>query len=366
MVVEAQTVQMDSQALSSVERLFWEQIDGGSHPGAALAVYRYGQPVLDLWGGLSDGDSGKPIAQDTLYLIFASTKPLTAASLHVLWERGDLGWDDPVARYWPEFAQNGKGGVTVRHILTHQGGFPDLPKELTWDKWNDWGAVLLAMEMATPIYEPGTVIAHHSHNFGWVVAELVRRIDSRPFTRFMQEEITGPLGMLDTYFGIPPQLEDRVSKVHAMEDCDRLELVATFNRPEVHGAVHPGAGTISTARDVARFYALLERGGTLDGVQIMKPETVAEVTALQVEGTDPVQNLYVRRSLGLLLADDRMGSSRTDDIRSFGHGGTGTSVVWADADSGLAMAYITNGHRANPTNRPRLAAVSQAVRDACV
>jgi len=356
---------MDAQALGRVERLFREQIGKGTHPGAVLAAYRHGQAVLDLYGGVADRESGRPVAQDTMFVLYSSTKPLAAACLYILWERGKLGWDDPVAKHWPEFAQNGKAGVTVRHILTHRGGFPDTPKELTWDKWRDWDAVVRTMEGATPIYEPGTVIAYHARNFGWVIGELVRRIDGRPFSRFLRDELTGPLGMKDTYVGLPPSLEARVSRIYAMEDCDRPEMVSDYNRPEVHQAVHPAGGGISTARDLVRFYAMMECGGTLDGVRVLKLETVAEVTKLQVEGMDRTLGQYVRRSLGMWLGDQRMGTSGTVDIHTFGHGGAGTSVGWADPDSGLAVAYITNGFRANVSNNPRLAAISQAIRDAC-
>lgn len=366
MVVAAETVEMDSGALARVEALFLEQIHQGLHPGAALAVYRHGQPVLDLYGGVADTRSGKPSSRDTMFVLFSSTKPLAAACLYILWERGKLGWDDPVAKHWPGFAQNGKAEVTVRQVLTHQSGFPETPEELTWDRWRDWSAVVRAMERATPSVTPGSAIAYHSINFGWVIAELVERVDGRPFSLFLQKELTGPLGMEDTYVGLPPSLEERVSTLHLMEpDSDPRGFVPTFNRSEVHQAVVPAACGIGTARYLARFYAMMACGGSLDGVQVLKPETVSEVTRLQVEGTDLTTQLHTRRSLGFALGDVRMGSSRTVDIHTFGHGGAGTSVGWADADSGLAVAIITNGFRANHSNNPRLAALSQAVRDAC-
>lgn len=365
MVVAADAVQMDPQALERVVTLFQEQISQGSHPGAALAVNRHGKAVLDLYGGLADAEAGKAVDSDTMFVLYSSTKPLAAACVHILWERGKLGWDDPIAKHWPEFARNGKGDITVRHVLTHQGGFPETPADLTWDKWRDWDAVVRAMEEITPDYPAGTVLAYHPRNFGWVLAELVRRVDGRPFSQFLQEEVTGPLGMGDTYVGLPPALESRVSGVHAMEDCDRPSQVSIYNKPEVHQAVHPAGGGIATARDLAQYYAMMAGGGALDGVRILAPETVSVVTELQVEGMDLTNERTSRRSLGLSLGDPRMGSSATEDIRTFGHGGEGTSIGWADPDSGLAMAYITNGYRDDKSNYPRLAAISQAVRDAC-
>jgi len=366
MVVAAASVQMDPQVLEGVERLFRQQIDRGLHPGAALAVYRHGKLVLDLQGGLADRESGKRIASDTMFVLYSSTKALAAVTLHILWQRRQLEWDDPVAKHWPEFARNGKGAVTIRHVLTHRGGFPETPGELTWNKWRDWDAVVQAMEEISLEYQPGEVMAYHARNFGWVIGELVRRIDGRPFNRFLQEEVTGPLGMTDTYVGLPPELEERVSRMHAMEDCDRPGMIPPYNQPEVHQAVQPAGGGIASARDLARFYAMMVGSGALDGVRILGKETLMEVTQLQVEGMDHSLGQHMRRSLGLVLADQRMGASETAGSRTFGHGGAGTSVGWADPDLGLAVAFITNGFRANQTNNPRLEAISQAVRDACL
>lgn len=365
MVVAANAVGMDPKALQRVEALFWEQIKQRVHPGAALAVYRYGKPVLDLYGGVADLETAKPVNRDTMFVLYSSTKPLAAACVHILWQRGKVEWDEPIAVCWPEFGQHGKAGVTVRHILTHQAGFPETPSELTWDRWQDWEGVVRAMEEATLSYEPGKVIAYHPRNFGWVIGELVRRVDGRSIQKFLQAELTGPLGMHDTYVGLPDHLEERVSKEHAMEDCDRPAMVSTYNRPEVHQAVQPAGGGIATARDMAKFYAMMAGGGTLDGARILSPETVEEVTNLQVEGMDHTLERYVHRSLGMALADPRMGSPASVTTRSFGHAGAGTSVCWADPDSGLAVAYITNGFRAETSNNQRLSAISQAVRDAC-
>ena len=365
MVVPAEKVQMDSQGLAEVEALFNQQIADGLHPGAGLAVYRHGSLALDLWGGSADAESGKQVTSDTMFVMYSNTKALTAGCIYILWERGKFQWDDPVASHWPGFAQNGKDKITIRQILTHQGGIPETPADIVSNGWSDWDLVARAMEGVTPTTEPGSVIAYHQSNYGWVLGELVRRIDGRPIGQFLKEEITDPLSMNDTHLGLPPSLEDRVSRIHAMEDAERVAIVDTFNRPDVHQAVNPAAGGIATARDLVRFYAMLGCGGILDGVRILKPETVEEVTKQQVEGHDHTFDVYVHRSLALWLADSRMGSSGGDPVRTFGHGGIGTSVGWADPDVGLAVAYITNGLRANASHLPRMTVISQAVRDAC-
>ena len=165
----------------------------------------------------------------------------------------------PVAAYWPAFAKHGKGTVTIRHILTHRGGFPETPPELSWDRWQDWDYVVECMEDIIPDYPAGQIMAYHPRNFGWVIGELVRRIDGRHIGAFLREEILDPLALHDGYVGLPPELEPRVSRIHAMEDCDRPGMIRPYNRPEVHQAVHPAGGGIFTARDLARFYAMLRQ-----------------------------------------------------------------------------------------------------------
>ena len=261
MVVTAEIARMDPRGLRRVEELFDQQIETGVHPGAALAVYRHGMPVLDLYSGVANQESGKMVAEDTMFVLYSSTKAVTSACLHILWERGKFDWDDTVAAHWPEFAQKGKEEVTIKHVMTHESGFPDTPSHMTWDRWHDWEAAVEAMEQIPLDYKPGRVIAYHPRNFGWVVGELVRRIDGRPIERFVREEITGPQNIEEFHLGIDPSMEDRVAKLYPMEDCDRTSQVTIYNRPEVHTAVLPAGGGIATARGLARFYAMMAGGG---------------------------------------------------------------------------------------------------------
>jgi CubicO group peptidase (beta-lactamase class C family) len=357
--------------LSEVERIFRDQVKVERlHPGAALAVYHHGRLVLDVVEGLADNQRGKTVEPDTLFVLFSSTKPLASVSVLQQVERGKAQLDDPVAKHWPGFAANGKESVTIRHILTHRGGFPRTPAELPSERWLDWDAVVAAMENAKPDFEPGTTGAYHALNHGWVCAELIRRIDGRTFPDYLRAEITGPLGMDDTYVGLPAELEERVAKLHAMEDVDEQGrgTVRTFNRPEVHRAVVPAGCGISTARDMARFYAALSLGGALDGVRIIGPETLADATAIHVDDFDRALNMPMRRGLGFNLgglggANLRYGHTAT--ARTFGHGGAGTSVCWAEQERELAMVFIPNGFRAGEGMIERCRVLSDAVRAAC-
>ena len=361
---------LDAHALQQVESLFFQQIARDLHPGAQLAVYYQGHLVLDLWGGMADAQRCRPVERDTMFVLFSSTKPLASMAVHWLIEHGRAELDAPVATYWPEFAANGKATATLRHILTHKGGFPETPADLPWQQWGDWQTVVQALERTTPRWAPGEVSAYHPINHGWVCGEIVRRIDGRPFPQFLREEITAPLGMHDTYVGLPAALEERVALLHAMADVDDngYAFVRTFNRPQVHQAIVPAAGGIATARDIARFYAMLAAGGSLDGVRVFAPETVARATAIAIDGErDYSLEQTVRRGLGFNLGgvrgfSDRMGLTST--ARMFGHGGAGTSICWADPELQLACVFLPNGYRGRDSIVERCQALSDAIRQA--
>jgi CubicO group peptidase (beta-lactamase class C family) len=368
MTKEAEGVDMDSEGLRAVGALFQQQLDEGLHPGASLAVYRHGSLVLELYGGLAERESSRPVTPETLFVLFSSTKPLAAICLHILLERNRFDLDDPVACYWPEFAHNGKAAVTVRHVLTHSGGFPQQPPQLPPRTWSDWSAIMRAMEEIELMWEPGQDTGYHPLNFGWVVGELVRRIDGRSINRFLREEVTGPLGMQDTYMGLPAELEGRVARLYTMDSEVEPQAAATFNRPEVHQSVIPAGGGISTACDLARFYAMLAAGGALDGVRVLSPESVERAVAVQVEvRRDRSLGIPMRWALGFHLGGNRIDLFGHDtNPRAFGHGGHGSSVGWADPDLGLAVAIITNGMRSPADHALRVAALSEAIRKACL
>ena len=368
MTTSTEIVGMDPKGLDNVKALFHKQIDEGLHPGAAMAVYRKDKLVLDLYGGMADVETGTPVKKDTLFVIFSSTKPLAAFCWHLLWERGQLEMGDWIGDRWPGFAKKGKGRVTVRQILTHTAGFPDTPPELTPDKMTDWDAAVQAMENAPLRYQPGDVVAYHSLNFGWVVGEIVRRVDGRTISQYLRDEVTAPLGMKDFHLGLPPEEESRVAKLYPMDDCEVPDSVKVFNLPSMHQAVIPAANGISTARDLARFYAMLGMGGSLDGTEIVRSGLIKTIAAVQREEDDAISGRPVKLGLGFAVDDPRMGTQRSSGRynHSIGHGGLGSSIGWVDLGTRLAVAIITNGVCGEDSNTKRLADLSEAVRDACL
>ena len=363
---------IDPSALVEVERRFREQLSPlRLFPGAALAIVHQGRLVLDLTGGYADTQRGEPATPDTLFPLFSGTKPFAAVALWQLIEQGRVGLDDPVAAHWPAFAQQGKGGVLVRHILSHRGGFPTTPPALPQGQWGDREAVATAVAAMPLEHEPGTVSAYHFLTQHWVLAELVRRVDGRAFQVYLRDEITGPLGLHDTHIGLPGDLEPRVAKLHATEGTDAWgrETLRSLHDAPLHRAVIPGASGVSTARDMARFYAAIAAGGALDGARILQAGTVDRILAIEVDGElDCTFDAPVRRGLGFELgglADPRRHwPGATSTARTFWHGGFGSSVCWGEPDLGLAMAFLSNGVRRDEAGAIARRDLSDAVRAA--
>jgi CubicO group peptidase (beta-lactamase class C family) len=329
------------QAQVAVERL---------HPGAALAVYHRGRLVVDLVAGLADTQRGVPVSTDTLFALRSAGKPFASVALLQLAQRGRLELDAPVATYWPRFERHGKGAVSVLHLLTHRGGFADGLGDLEPNRWLDQDAVAGALEELPQRYPPGTTSSYYHLAQQWVCAELVRRVDGRQFPTYLREEITGPLEMNDTHVGLPAELEARVAPTHLTEAASPENFDAVrFNHPGVHRLPVPVFG-VSTAPDMARFYATLAAGGELDGVRVLGTETVAYALAVVVDGEwDQALGGPVRRCLGFSLSGLHEPVARTpgtdSNARTFYHEGVGTVLAWGDLDLQLTMAFLTNGFR---------------------
>jgi CubicO group peptidase (beta-lactamase class C family) len=218
-------------------------------------------------------------------------------------------------------------------------------------------------------HAPGTTSAYHQLTQQWVCAEVVCRIDGRAYSDYIREEITAPLGMSDTYLGLPREIEHRLARLHATDGTDAwsLENMQAIQRATLHRGVVPAASGVSTARDMARFYAAIAAGGALDGVSILRPETVTMMLEVEVDGEiDRTFDVPVRRGLGFELgglADSRRhwpGATSTE--RTFWHGGFGSSICWGDPDLQLAMAFLSNGVRRDEAGAIARRDLSDAVR----
>jgi CubicO group peptidase (beta-lactamase class C family) len=366
------SIDIDVTAVTEIERRFWDQLSPlRLFPGAALAVYAGDRLLLDLQGGYADTQRGELVAADTLFPLFSGTKPFAAVALWQQIERGRLTLDEPVATYWPDFAQQGKERVLIRHILSHRGGFSMTPSELPRHRWGDWDAALHAVAAMPLEHEPGTGSAYHFLTQHWVCAALVCRQDGRAYADYLREEITGPLGLTDTYVGVPSELEHRVVKLHATDETDEWgrNVLRGMHEAPLHRMMVPGASGVSTARDMARFYAAIAAGGAIDGARILLPETVDRMLAIEADGEiDRTFEVPVRRGLGFELgglADPRRHwPGATSTSRTFWHGGFSSSVCWGDPDIGLTMAFLTNGVRRDEAGATARRDLSDAVRAA--
>ena len=327
-----------------------------SHPGRK-SVCRWqpitrGRLVIDAWAGLADTATGRKVDGDTLFTVFSTTKGIIYAAIHLLAERGRLSYNDAVARFWPEFGARGKQRVTVAQVLEHSSGVPQMPESTTVREICDWDRMCAAIADLPPLWEPGTKTGYHAFTMGWILGEVVRRIDGRSASRFVQEEICAPLGLESLFLGIPDEVEHRVATLvdappppglpaplPLLEKAVPAHLPAAaslFNRPDVRRASIPGAGGIMNARDLARFYASM--AGGVDGVRLLPPARVALLATERRHDLDQVLNLEIRKGLGYFLHGVN-GESIPGTPGAFGHPGAGGSVGWADPARGLALGF---------------------------
>ncbi|MEU8523273.1 serine hydrolase domain-containing protein [Streptomyces sp. NBC_01216] len=358
--------------------------------GAALAVYRDGVKVVDLWAGARDVDGNAaeaPWAVDTAQVVRSATKGVAAAVPLLLHQRGQLDLDAPVGTYWPEFKAAGKERVTVRQSLAHQAGVPVLDRPLTLAEAADRETALAAIAAQAPAWEPGTAHGYHAHTFSWLLAGLVHRVTGRTIGRWVAEEIARPLG-LDLWIGLPDDEAYRVGRLGPVEETEppgggalRLRAKRSVteayrdpdsltrrafgaidpqpdeNDPAYRAAELPGSSGVSTARALARFYAATL--GPVDGVRLFAPATLTLARTEESAGGDRVLMVGTRFGLGHMLhgpASPLLGPT------SFGHPGRGGSLGFADQESGIAFGYVTNGMRPTVTADPRAQALVRAVR----
>ncbi|MGW3349884.1 serine hydrolase domain-containing protein [Nonomuraea rubra] len=344
---------LQKQVQEAADRL----VESGDERGLQVAVYQDGVQIVDVVAGVADPETGRPVTAGTPFYNFSIGKGATSAVAHVLAERGLFGYDTPVAELWPEFARHGKERVTVRHVLSHTAGVPGVPLDTTPEDACDWGKMVAALEDAELWWEPGTKMGYHAYTFGYLVGEIVRRVTGKPISQVLREDVAGPLGVADElYFGMPEQeharlarLEDAPMDMSAWgempEDLPMLKAgpmtlmpnAALGNRPDYLSADIPAGGKTS-ARAIARMYAALL--GEVDGVRLITPERLREVTAVAASGADEVFGMPSAWGLGFNIG--RPGSTPEQTPTVFGVGGAGGSTAWADTATGTTFALTKN------------------------
>ncbi|HLG93153.1 MAG TPA: serine hydrolase domain-containing protein, partial [Acidimicrobiales bacterium] len=308
---------------------------------------------------------GEPWRRDTLVLVFSSTKGATALCAHWLAERGLVDLDAPVSTYWPEFAQAGKAGIAVSHLLSHQAGLAWVDGEMSLEDALAWDPVVEALARQEPHWEPGTKHGYHAMTFGWLVGEVVRRASGRRIGQLFREAVAGPLA-LDFWIGLPAAGEPRVARLHGSAEPGGQDwgqaveglaggkdsvLVKALNAPggafrrpgvwnlrQVRAAEVPAANGVGDARSLARMYAATL--GEVQGTRVLGPSQLAVASAQATSGPDAVlMGLDIQFGLGFMVPSSL---TRLGGPRSFGHFGAGGSVGWADPDAELAVGYVMN------------------------
>jgi len=354
-------------AFAAVRDAFERNFAEHGERGAAVAIRHRGEPVVDLWAGAAD-PAGRPWEDDTLAVVFSTTKGLAALCVHMLVDRGLVDVEAPLARYWPEFAANGKGGVTVAMALSHQAGLPVWQGPLPEDALQNWDLAARRLGDEAPLWEPGTAHGYHGLTIGWLVGELVRRVTGRTIGTFFREEVAGPLGA-DAWIGLPDAEHHRVAemelpapdptsdffcKVAAEPDWYGAKLVTNdggdingVNSPERRRMEHPSAGGIANARALAQVYAPLSLDGSHDGVRLVGADRLAAMrTVRSASSCDLILRLPTTFTLGFSKTWGARGLGPGNHVilgeHAFGTPGFGGSIGFADGEAGLAFGYVMN------------------------
>ncbi len=370
----------------AVREAFAENFAKRREIGAACAVYHKGEKVVDLWGGIRNIATGEPWEEDTMALVYSTTKGLAAMTLAVAHSRGWLDYDAPVSKYWKEFAQNGKEAITVRQLLGHQAGLFALDVPLDKNLVSDLDRLAEILARQKPAWKPGERQGYHAVTIGFYEGELLRLIDPqhRSLGQFFQDEIAAPLG-LDFYIRLPESIPD--SRLAPLVDPSFSEMLLgfpfalTFDVWNPHSNIRrallgselphdaeqiytrnleiPAGGGVGTARAIAKAYSVFATGGReLE----LKPETLQELTAPAVPPTNGFYDECMKGEVQFSLGFIKSGLSWTfGSPGSFGAPGAGGSLGFADPEKQIGYGYIPNRKSVELTGDPRDAALRDAL-----
>lgn len=354
-----------------VEAEFARNFQERGDVGAAVAVTAGGVAVVDLWGGWLDEAETRPWQRDSILNIWSAGKAVVAVCLLQLVEQGLVDLDAPVARYWPEFAQAGKAMLPVRLLLNHQAGLPAVRKLLPpGANILSWETMTAALAEQEPWWRPGTRFGYHVNTFGFLAGEVLRRVSGRTAGAYVREELAETLA-IDVLIGFGPEQDARVAdwlpeRAQAGDESPRpwlerdpatlagidLARVLAYRNPPAlpdgkvnsrvwRAAEFPSTNPHSNARALARFYGALASGGSIDGRQLLRPETIAQAIRIESDGEDAILGRPNRFGLGFQLTIPGvrpLGPGR----RSFGHYGNGGILGFADPDLGIGFGFVCN------------------------
>ena len=349
------------ERFAPVRAAFAAALEEGREQGAAFSVWLDGEAVVDLHGGWADRAATRPYAADTLTPVFSVTKAWTAVMVARLVDAGRLSYATPVAGLWPEFAQAGKGELTVGQLLSHRAGLAGFPEPMDAAVWFDWDAVCARLAAMTPLWPPGSRSGYHPVTFGHLAGEVFRRVDGRTVGRAFREDVAAPNG-LDLWIGLPDAEHPRVAELEKpktlpsfgeMDAATRAAFLTRWSSPggrssaEWRRAEFPAANGHATASSLARLMGLLAAGGG----GVLSAGGVERMAAEQVRGQDLVLPYVISWAAGV-MRNAGLGVYGPGE-RTFGHSGWGGACAFADPDRRLGAAYVMNRQSADLMGDPR-------------
>ena len=343
----------------SVKKAFEENFNDGLEVGASLAVSLRGKLVVDLWGGYTDEACKKEWGKNTIVNTFSTTKVMTALCCHLLIDQELIDVDAPVMKYWPEFGQNGKENILVKHVLSHSAGLPTFGQRIGIEELYNWDQIIKIIENQKPWYEAGSKFGYHMITFGFLVGELVRRVSGKTIGEFFRDEIAIPLD-IDFHIGLSKENYNRTAEmIQSGESISNWQLFipkllfnkamkvffnpdlrnVDFNSDDWRKSEIPSSNGHGNARSIAKVGEILACGGEIAGKKILSLSTIEKAIETQVKGRDPI-SLYKSKELGL-------GFGLLNDIlilgpRSFYWSGAGGSFCVMDLEKKLSIGYAMN------------------------
>lgn len=375
-----------AEGFGAVADAFTQNFAEFGEVGAAFSLYVDGEVKADLWAGVADATSGAAWTDQTLQLVFSTTKGAAAICVARLVEAGVLDYDQPVASYWADFAAAGKESITVGQMMSHQAGLPFVDAQLNLAELLAVEPIVAALAAQAPVWEPGTAHGYHALTYGWLAGELVRQVDGRTIGRYFADEVAGPLG-LDFWIGLPESEEGRVSRLESAPpptDPAAFALMMQvmgpgtngfkaltmngavmgldpannpFNTREVHATEMPAANGITNARSLARMYAATV--GDVDGVRLIGDDVMHTARSERVNGPDACLVAETRFGYGFMLNNELVPLLSPN---AFGHAGAGGSLGYADPDAKVGYGYVMNQMASGIAGDPRTIALNEAVR----
>jgi CubicO group peptidase (beta-lactamase class C family) len=342
-----------SARFDPLRELFAAKLESGEDLGASLVFNIDGEVVVDLWGGWADEARSVPWTENTITNVFSTTKSMTSLAALVLVDRGELDLDATVAKYWPEFAANGKAGIKVRQLLSHTSGVSGWEQPITLEEMYDWDKSTALLAAQAPWWEPGTASGYHALNYGHLIGEVIRRITGLRLGEFFAAHIAGPLGA-DFHIGLSPSEFHRIANVvpppplpALPNDSPLLDPNSVAFKSMSNPAMTPettwtegwrradigAANGHGNARSLARLQSTVACGGEVAGVRLLSPQTIDRIFEVQSHGIDLVIGIPSKWGLGYGLFPEGRGCA---------FGGYGGSLVVIDADRRMTFAYVMN------------------------